>query len=542
MRGLSVLLALVILVPGVNAAWGSFHSDERNTGFQSGTAYKVYEDLWWNLKVDPATQMEASPVHANGIVVVGGWDKVIRALDATSGTERWKATMGATIVGTPAIFGGRLFVVDSAGALKAFDLHKGTILGTAAVGATRADLKIHEGKIFIGNEAGEMKAYDTETLTLLWKFSVNSVAATNGTCGTKIPVGQIRGSPAIYGGLVIFGSMNHWVYAINEQGEPGQTTLPQWIFKTNDIVVGSPMVDDDNERVIIGSYDEHVYSLPVAPGGMGPIYAADGIAVCSAAANSPSWTYEVPSAIGQSKVHSSPATDGINVYFGANNGRVYAITLSGGTLVWEYTTGGAVISSPAVSNSIVVVGSDDGKVYWLRSNNGTLHKSYIADSPIKSSPAIDGNRTFVTSFEGSVYMFGPKIPLRPDLQVGIVTYDDGVLSIVVDNRGSGDAGASTLRLTIDGVVAGDIAVPAIQAGQSATVTHEVSLSKGGHVIIGEADQAKAVVESEEANNEGSSTVTVTGSSKGKGGSGIPGPGFALLALALVGLAMLRRRR
>lgn len=557
MRGISLLLALVIVLPGSQAAWNSFHSDERNTGFQAGSTYKVFEDVWWNLKIDPATQIEASPVHANGIVVVAGWDGIVRALDAASGTTRWTATMGDKIIGTPAIYGGKLFVVNAGGTLNAYDLQKGTLLDTVGVGATLAPLKVHEGKIFIGNEAGEMKAYDTETLTLLWSFAVNSIAdgtTTSGTppattCNTMIPVGQIRGGVAVYGGLVIFGSRNHWVYAINEQGQPGETTLPQWIFKTNDIVVGAPLVDAENGRVIVGSYDEKVYALPVLPGNRGPIYQPSTI-LCSAYRNVPTWTYQVPSTIGNSKVHSSPATDGTNIYFGANNGRVYAISLASGTIVWEFPTGGAIFSSPAVSNNIVIIGSDDARVYWLRANNGTKLKDYITDSSIKSSPAIDFNRTFVTSYEGSIYMFGPKIPLRPDLQVGAFAYLDGLLNVIVQNVGKGDAGASTLRLTIDGVVAGDVAVPALAAEQSVTVSHAVALTKGDHVVVGEADQAKAVIESDDANNEATSTVTVTNKPANndeaedgdKGGGAIPGPGLVLLVAAIAMAFVIRRRK
>jgi outer membrane protein assembly factor BamB len=557
MRILVGSIALLLLAPTALAAWNSFHSDERNTGFQAGSSYKVFEDVWWNLKIDPATQIEASPVHANGIVVVAGWDGIVRALDAASGTTRWTATMGDKIIGTPAIYGGKLFVVNTAGTLNAYDLQRGTLLDTVAVGGTLAPLKVHEGKIFIGNEAGEMRAYDTETLTLLWAFAVNSIAdgtTTSGTppstqCNAAIPAGQIRGGAAIYGGLVIFSSRNHWVYAINEQGQPGETTLPQWIFKTNDIVVGTPLVDADNGRVIIGSYDEKVYSLPVLPAGRGPIY-QPSTALCSAYRNTATWTYQVPSTIGNSKVHSSPATDGTNIYFGANNGHVYAITLSAGQIVWDFATGGAVFSSPAVSNNIVIIGSDDAKVYWLRANNGTKLKDYITDSSIKSSPAIDVNRTFVTSYEGSIYMFGPKIPLRPDLLVGAFSYAGGLLTVVVENIGKGDAAASTLRLTIDGVVAGDVSVPAIIAGQSVTVTHAVELAKGDHVVVGEADQPKSVVESDDANNEATSTLAVTKASEatddgggGKGGSGIPGPGVPLLlaALALASLVLRRRK-
>src|ERR1041385_3066843 len=278
MRLAAVALALVLLLPLAGAEWRSFHADERNTGFQTGTAYQVYEDVWWSTKLTPATQVEASPIVASGLVVVGDWAGNLRVLDAASGALKWQATQ-SKIVGTPAVSSNKLFVVDTAGLLQSYQLETGVKLGSVQVGATLASPAIHEGKIFIGNEAGEMKAYDTETLTLLWRFTVNSIAdfqgPANATCPAVIPVGQIRGAPAIYEGKVIFGSMNHWVYAINEQGEPGQTTLAQWIFQTSDIVVSSPMIDHANHRVVVGSYDEKVYALAASPPGQGPAKASN---------------------------------------------------------------------------------------------------------------------------------------------------------------------------------------------------------------------------------------------------------------------------
>lgn len=554
-RVLLVLLALA--VPGAHASWESFHADERNTGFQSGTAYKVYEDVWWNLKVEPATQMEASPVVSGNTVIIAGWDKTVRALDAESGKPKWSATFTGKIVGTPAISNSRVFVVDATGALKSFDLERGTELGSATVGATLAHLAVHEGKVFIGNEAGEMKAFDTETLTLLWKFSINSIAeatvttttgtgtsaVTTTTCGTKIPTGQIRGAPAVYRNKVIFGSLNHWVFAVDELGEPGQTTFAQWIFKAEDAIFSSPVIDHVNGRVLVGGYDEKMYALAATPSGEGPISTGTGAAatVCTAYRNTPTWTFNVPATVGQSKVHSTPALDGTRAYVGANNGHVYGVWLSNGTKAWDFTTENAVTASPAVSNGIVVVGSDDGKVYWLYAGNGTQAKAFLADAAIKANPAIDGNRTYVASFEGSVYMFGPKVPARADLRIAGITFADGVVTVQVRNSGNAASSASALRLTIDGALAGDISVPVIAAGETTAVTFASKLAVGDHIIAAQADQANAVRESEESNNERTQTVTVASSKKDDKAFGIPGPSLGLALLALGALVLNRRR-
>src|SRR5688500_17730409 len=67
------LAALIVaaFVPAVAGEWNSFHGDERNTGFQAGDDYALFEETWWSLKL-PNVNIEASPVMAEGLVVIGG--------------------------------------------------------------------------------------------------------------------------------------------------------------------------------------------------------------------------------------------------------------------------------------------------------------------------------------------------------------------------------------------------------------------------------------------------------------------------------------
>jgi outer membrane protein assembly factor BamB len=62
---------------------------------------------------------------------------------------------------------------------------------------------------------------------------------------------------------------------------------------------------------------------------------------------------------------SSPAVADEKVYFGLDNGYVYALDALTGDIVWRYKTEGAVQSSPAISNGILFVGSNDGNLYAI---------------------------------------------------------------------------------------------------------------------------------------------------------------------------------
>ena len=62
---------------------------------------------------------------------------------------------------------------------------------------------------------------------------------------------------------------------------------------------------------------------------------------------------------------SSPAVADGKVYFGLDNGYVYALDAYTGSLIWDCRTVGAVQSSPAISNGLLFVGSNDGYLYAI---------------------------------------------------------------------------------------------------------------------------------------------------------------------------------
>ncbi len=518
--GHKVLLAALValLTPLVSHSdalgeWPSFHNDSRNSGFDAGdpaAGPPRLGALWWDESPVEEALVEASPVVAEGAVVVADWKGVVRALDEQTGAELWRFDLKDKVVATPALWSGRAYAVDIKGQLVALDLGSGELLATATVGATLGTPTIHEGKLFIGTEDGKLKAYAAHNLDLLWTFNVatvqdqytfNNVTNTFRCTGGKHPAGQIRGAPAVFGGAVFFGSMNHHVYAVDEQGNPDGTTSILWTHRTGDILTGAPAVDVPRGRVLFGSWDERVYAFAAAP-------AAAGTNTCNGLLHVPSWAFQVPSDVGASKVHSSPAVDATGAYFGANNGRVYAVDLTTGAKRWEYATQGPVFSSPAVGATSVIVGSDDGHVYWISALNGTLLDAHDAGSPVKASPAVAGPDVFIASQAGTVYRFGPELPARPDLVIGVLAGDKDGVAITIRNDGAADAGATTATLSLDGKVVAQLDVPAIPAGGQSTLRHSWSLGNGTHEVTAIVDPDDLIWEALEGNNERGDVILV----------------------------------
>ncbi len=54
------------------------------------------------------------------------------------------------------------------------------------------------------------------------------------------------------------------------------------------------------------------------------------------------------------------------LYFGGDDGNVYAVDAETGRQVWKTTTRGPVPCTPAIANGTVYMGSYDGKFYALK--------------------------------------------------------------------------------------------------------------------------------------------------------------------------------
>jgi outer membrane protein assembly factor BamB len=70
------------------------------------------------------------------------------------------------------------------------------------------------------------------------------------------------------------------------------------------------------------------------------------------------------------RVVSSPVyADGV-IFFGSDDGNVYAVDAADGHQLWQRHTGGPVPSTPAIAGQLVYVGSYDGKFYALDKRTG----------------------------------------------------------------------------------------------------------------------------------------------------------------------------
>jgi outer membrane protein assembly factor BamB len=107
------------------------------------------------------------------------------------------------------------------------------------------------------------------------------------------------------------------------------------------------------------------------------------------------WTFATGGA-----VETSPEVVDGRVYFGSDNGSIYALNASNGALIWNYSTGGPVQSSPAVVDGVVYIGGfHSHAVFALNAESGALLWNTPVDSVYPneiSSTALSNGIVYVT--------------------------------------------------------------------------------------------------------------------------------------------------
>ncbi|MGA1874463.1 MAG: PQQ-binding-like beta-propeller repeat protein [bacterium] len=145
--------------------------------------------------------------------------------------------------------------------------------------------------------------------------------------------------------------------------------------------------------------------------------------------NALKWSFQTEGSILSSPVIGEDGT----IYFGSDDGSVYALTPAG-TLKWKYQLFSECefhktqqedkfFSPPCVgANGTIYIGSSDGNFYNLKPD-GTLKWSYQMEDTISSSPVIGTDGTvYFGSEEGNIYALGPDGSLKWNYQTDTLPF------------------------------------------------------------------------------------------------------------------------
>jgi len=168
---------------------------------------------------------------------------------------------------------------------------------------------------------------------------------------------------------------------------------------------------------------DRVVSSPVFAGGVVYFGSDDGnVYAVNAESGREVWKFAT-----SGPVPSSPAVAGGLVYFASYDGKFYAVDVKPGNARWKFRTGGerrfeakgihgmepknqtiadpydVYLSSPAVAGGAVYFGSGDGNVYALDAITGALKWKFATGDVVHASPAVDSGTVFVGSWDSYFY-------------------------------------------------------------------------------------------------------------------------------------------
>ncbi|HTA39473.1 MAG TPA: PQQ-binding-like beta-propeller repeat protein [Candidatus Acidoferrales bacterium] len=379
-------------IVAVDAANGTLRW-QRQTGADAPLAWGYESGDFW----------ASSPAIANGVLAVGSGDGSVYALDAATGAILWKTQTGGRVRATPAIAGDTVYAGSFDGKLYALNLRDGAVKWTYSTTGTTLDSSkfgydrrsiqsspvVANGTVFFGARDGFVYAIDAATGTLRWRYDHK--------------ISWINTTLAIDGGMVYDGSSDkQFVQALDESTGAERWRTPDGTMTlvwSSPVVWGNALFDADwNARVVaIDKTNGHVL-----------------------------WTDR----LGWQRILSSVVVAGDRLFYGSDDGGIYALKLSRGPGLRR-----AVFFDPAYAKASTVAGGQIIETYFE-------HRSYAPlDAPKLAAflTARIGDRT------PSVVVFAQdvvpdKALLRRYLDAGgkVVWLGNPPLVFPLDLQGNGD--------------------------------------------------------------------------------------------------------
>jgi outer membrane protein assembly factor BamB len=283
----------------------------------------------WSRQITAGTRPDGTPREAafdaplacfGGTLYAADADGAIFALDAATGEERWRANIGAAVMGTPNGSGdlGTLYVIaQDEGALHGLDAATGAERWKSE-GPSRCDGSpgVGHGKVVYGSCDSALHVYSAATGTLERNIAIGDES-------------QVASGVAIDGSAAFSGCRSGKVLQADLD-----TGAVVWSTQLTDAeIFTTPAVDA--KWVVLGAEDGFFYALDRTSGAV-------------------RWKFET---------QGTPVSPVIaeDTVVAASDGTLYLLALADGAELWSDEVSD-LITAPAVVDGRVIVGCDDGTV------------------------------------------------------------------------------------------------------------------------------------------------------------------------------------
>jgi outer membrane protein assembly factor BamB len=358
-----------------------------------------------NVAVDPATQ--ALPFSLPPAVENNGWTEsggnasnsmghvaLGKALQPAFSVQAGRgSSLTARLAAPPIVANGRVYAIDTLGAVRAFDVRNGGLVWASQTPDDKGNeaalygggIAYDNGRIFATNGLGYVSALSERNGGILWRVR---------------PGGPLRGSPTVSNGAIYVISQDNQIYSLKE--EDGSTN---WSEAASVEIAGifgaaSPAVGQGTVVAGFSSGELNGYRYE------------NGRQVWQDQLQRTSIRTSVSSL---SDIDADPVIDSGQVFAVGAGGRMVALDLVSGQRMWELNIAG--IATPWVAGDWVFVVTDEDKLMCIYRQNG--HIRWIQQLPqfekpkakkgdiAYSGPVLAGNRLIVAASNGAVIQLDP---------------------------------------------------------------------------------------------------------------------------------------
>jgi outer membrane protein assembly factor BamB len=408
---LLIVCSMLVSLSSINIAqatttdsyeWTTLQGDERRTGYTESPAPDSNQTYW---KFQTGGPITSSPVASAGMVFVASTDGYLYAVNVTTGAKIWDFWIGAD-VNSPSVANGKVFITSASGTVYAINMYTGLEVWSKSLGeeAGFGAPLIVASRVFVnGNQT---------------VFAFNEAVGVN---LYNLPIPHANGiAPLAYNdsaynkGLIYTVALRGMEIGVDGSEAPdGMGRFWVTLAPTN--------IETVRSGATIG--DGKLFVVAVDINGTSTIFGLNDFGMRT-------WEHLLDGA-----TEASPAVAYNTVYIPTSNG-AYALDTENGTVKWSRPLDGEYsVSSPAVADGKVYFGLDNGYVYALDALNGDIVWSYKTEGTVQSSPAISDGLLFVGSDDGNLYAIGthviPEFPSWTPLLILLVV----VMAIAIVYKG-----------------------------------------------------------------------------------------------------------
>ena len=258
------------------------------------------------------------------------------------------SSLTARLASSPVVADGRVYTIDTLGAVRAFDAQNGGQIWASQTPNDRGNefslygggIAYDKGLIYATNGLGYVAALDVRTGGIAWQ---------------KRPGGPLRGAPTVASGAIYVMSQDNQIYSLKQEDGTTNWSQPAALEVAGVFGSASPAVGQGTVVAGFSSGELNAYRYE------------NGRMVWQDSLQRTSIRTSVSSL---SDIDADPVIDNSQVFAVGQGGRMVALELNTGQRLWELNVAG--IATPWVAGDWVFVITDEAKLLCVSRSNGKI--------------------------------------------------------------------------------------------------------------------------------------------------------------------------